>query len=232
MTYKILLVEDEIDFKETLVDLLSDQGYEVVAFETVSAFEQWYRSDKFDLAILDRTLPDGDGIQILHRVRESTAAPVLILSGLGQVNDKIMGFDADADHYLVKPIDLCELLSIIKQLLRKCSPNPMGSQGWRLDLNAWILHSPCGFKIELTHRESLVLQSFIQKSGDLIERDGIVKLLGFDPDVYDMRRLESLISRLRKKIESSTKEVFNLQTVYGKGYALHHVLSLWDNQRP
>lgn len=222
----ILLVEDETDFQETLTEILQNQGFDVVAFETIAGFEQWYQPSGFDLAILDRTLPDGDGLRILRRIRESSAVPVLMLTGLGQINDKVDGLEADADYYLVKPIDMRELLSIIKRLIRRKSQSAKIADAWGLNLNDWVLCSPNGVKIALTHRESIVLQCFLSKTGDVVHRDEIVKALGYDPVIYDMRRLETLMSRLRKKIDQTTTEAFNFQTVYGNGYALQASLSL------
>ncbi|MGV1017415.1 MAG: response regulator transcription factor [Fluviibacter phosphoraccumulans] len=230
MIPKVLLVEDEIYFQETLTEILNAQGFEVIALETVAGFDQWYPRANIDLAVLDRTLPDGDGLEILRRIRESSSLPVVMLSGLGHVDDKVIGLEADADHYLVKPVDIRELLSIIKRLLRGKSQRLKKSCAWRLDINDWVLYSPYGIKIFLTHREFLLLQCFIRKKGDVVHRDNIIKALGFDPMVYDMRRLETLVSRLRKKVDQSTTEAFNFQTVYGNGYALHADINLFVDE--
>jgi DNA-binding response OmpR family regulator len=218
---RILLVEDEIDFQETLTEILILQGYEVFACNSIASFEQCYRPSSFDLAILDRTLPDGDGLDILRRIRMEASVPVLILTGLGHVEEKILGLDADADHYLVKPVDVRELLSIIKRALRRDAPVAQKPSLWTLDAHAWKLQSPEGVSVALTHRESVLLKCFSGKSGRVIHRDMIISTLGFDPLVYDVRRLETMFSRLRKKIEQAGANGFDLQTVYGVGYALH-----------
>jgi DNA-binding response OmpR family regulator len=222
MTPQILLLEDEIDFQEVLSEILCLQGYEVISFQTVAAFNKWYRPDCFNLAILDRTLPDGDGLDVLKRIRMDSATPVILLTGMSQSVEKIRGLDADADHYLTKPVDMKELLAIVRQLLRRSMPHGNNqNKAWRVDINAWRLISPSGLEAALTHRECVLLKCFIDQSGKVVQRDGIVEAMGFNPMVYDMRRLETMVSRLRKKIEAADMEEFPLQTVYGVGYALH-----------
>lgn len=145
MKPKILLVEDETDFRETLAEVLEIQGYTVIALQDMAAFDQQLQPNQFDLAILDRTLPDGDGIDLLKRIRQHSAVPVILLTGLSQLSEKLRGMEADADHYLVKPVDLLELLSIIRRLLRRDqakSTPPVTRDAWLLDLNAWRLRSP------------------------------------------------------------------------------------------
>lgn len=142
MKSRILLVEDEIDFQETLTEILMLQGYEVIACNSVASFERWYRPSSFDLAILDRTLPDGDGLDILRRIRAEASVPVLMLTGLGHVEEKILGLDADADHYLVKPVDVRELLSIIKRVLRRETLVVKEPGVWVLDVHGWKLLCP------------------------------------------------------------------------------------------
>ena len=221
MKSRILLVEDEIDFQETLTEILMLQGYEVIACNSVASFERWYRPSSFDLAILDRTLPDGDGLDILRRIRAEASVPVLMLTGLGHVEEKILGLDADADHYLVKPVDVRELLSIIKRVLRRETLVAKEPGVWVLDVHGWKLLSPEGVTVALTHRESILLTCFSGQKGCAIHRDIIITALGFDPLIYDLRRLETMVSRLRKKIEQVGAIGFDLQTVYGVGYALH-----------
>lgn len=222
MSPKILLVEDETDFRETLTEVLEIQGYAVTALEDRATFDREYAPGRFDLAILDRTLPDGDGIDILKRIRQHSAMPVILLTGMSQLNERVRGMEADADHYLVKPVDLLEVLSIIRRLLRRASvPATATSDVWQLDLNAWRLRSPAGVEISLTHREMMLLNCFAGRQGEAVHRNDIVKGLGFNPMVYDMRRIETLVSRFRKKLELVGVSGFELQSAYATGYALH-----------
>lgn len=188
----------------------------------MAAFDRTYAPGHFDLAILDRTLPDGDGIDILKRIRQHSAMPVILLTGVSPLDERLRGMEADADHYLVKPVDLLEVLSIIRRLLRRgVAPATVISAAWELDLNAWRLRSPAGAAVILTHRETLLLKCFVGKQGEAVHRDDIVRTLGFNPAVYDMRRIETLVSRFRKKLELAGLVGFELQSAYATGYALH-----------
>lgn len=219
---QILLVEDETDFRDTLTEVLGIQGYAVTALADMAAFDRTYATGHFDLAILDRTLPDGDGIDILKRIRQHSAMPVILLTGVSPLDERLRGMEADADHYLVKPVDLREVLSIIRRLLRRGSaPATALSAAWELDLNLWRLRSPTGVAVNLTHRETLLLKCFVGKQGEAVHRDDIVRTLGFNPAVYDMRRIETLVSRFRKKLELAGVTGFELQSAYATGYALH-----------
>ena len=227
MVHKILVVEDEPDFQAALTEILTIQGYDVIALSNCAEFKDYVAQGSFDLAILDRTLPDGDGICILEEIRETASTPVIMLTGVSQFSERIRGMDADADHYLIKPVNIKELLAIIRRLLRRnTQPTEPAIDAWRLDAHSWTLRSPAGVEVILTHRESEVLKCFAGFVGEVVHRDLIVKALGFDPMVYDMRRLETMVSRLRKKLELSGIEDFPLQTVYGTGYALHAELRL------
>lgn len=227
MAPKILLVEDELDFQEVLAEILTIQGYEVICVNSLTEFNEWYKPSAFDLAILDRTLPDGDGLDILKRIRIETSVPVIMLTGISQTAERVRGLDADADHYLIKPVNMKELLAIVRRLMRRFEGN--GDEKvdcWCLDIHAWNLKSPLGTETKLSHRESLLLQCFTGRRGAVVHRDHVVGAMGFNPLVYDMRRLETMVSRLRKKLETAGLEEFPLQTVYGTGYALHTELKL------
>lgn len=227
MVHKILVVEDEPDFQAALTEILTIQGYEVIALSNCAGFKELAVPGAFDLAILDRTLPDGDGICILEKIRETSFTPVIMLTGVSQFSERIRGMDADADHYLIKPVNIKELLAIIRRLLRRnTQPDAPAADAWRLDTQSWGLRSPAGIEVLLTHRECEVLKCFAGLIGEVVHRDSIVKALGFNPLVYDMRRLETMVSRLRKKLELAGIEEFPLQTVYGTGYALHAELLL------
>lgn len=224
---RILIVEDEQDFRETLVEIFTIQGYDVVALEGLAEFRRWFASGSFDVAVLDRTLPDGDGLDILKQIRQKSAVPVIVLTGMTQIAERIRGMDADADVYLAKPIDIRELLSIIKRMLRRVtSMHKLEVNCWQLDPQRWILKSPEGLSVQLTHREALLLKCFIGQSGNAVHRDDIVRTLGFNPMTFDLRRLDSMLFRFRKKLSDANMSGLDMHTVYGTGYSMHVSLQL------
>lgn len=229
---RILIVEDEHDFRETLVEIFTIQGYEVVALERVAEFSRWFASGAFDVAVLDRTLPDGDGLDILKKIRQKSAVPVIMLTGMTQIAERIRGMDADADVYLAKPIDVRELLSIIKRMLRRvASVHTLEPDCWQLDPQRWILKSPEGQSVQLTHREALLLKCFVGQSGNAVLREVIVRTLGFNPMTFDLRRLDSMLFRFRKKLSAASMSGLDIHNVYGTGYSIHVTLQLMQDSK-
>ena len=226
MMAKVLIVEDEKDFREGLVELLELKGFEVSGVGTIAEYHAWVTQHAYDILILDRNLPDGDGIDILknHHVLKNTGS--IILSGEGQPEDRIMGIEADADYYLVKPVQVNELVAILQRLVRRLEATVENSTAqWQLSTVRWQLFTPNRLEIDLTRSEFAMLKCFVDKPGVVVTRDEIIVGLGFNPIAYDERRLEVMLRRLRKKLEDHCVEKFPLQTVYGAGFAFNEQLS-------
>lgn len=223
MSYTIQIIEDEPDFSQPLAEVLEAVGYEIRIADSIAAYKANVDLDAIDLLILDRTLPDGDGLDLLPVIRQQSDVPVIMLTGMSAINERVRGMNADADHYLVKPVDIDELLAIIQRHERKRSRAdavaPEG--GWSLDARTWVLTSPTGAEVNLTHREARLISKFSGIPGMSVHRDQLVSAMGFVPDVYDFRRLETMMSRLRKKLSEGGLEDFPLATIYGGSYALH-----------
>lgn len=219
--FKILVVEDESDFRLALLDLFRLEGFSAEGIGSATEFASFdTHYDKLSLIVLDRHLPDGDGLDLLKQLRDTSNCPVVILTGAGSIKDKVCGYDADADHYLVKPVDTEELLAVVRRLTRYHHSKLPLSNEWVLDSTGWVLADPLGNTIKLTKSELNFLSCFIDKQGQSIERAAIINSLGYKPEVYDSRRLEVLVRRLRKKLESSGASEFDVATVYGTGYVL------------
>lgn len=220
MSFNILVVEDEADFREVLVEYLVLKGFEAKGIGTIAQYQALLDPESIDLIVLDRTLPDGDGLSILNSHRKIADIPVIILSGLGDLDDRVKGLEADADYYLVKPVKTPELLAIVNRYARrdKARLQPSLETCWKINAKQWELSSPCGIAIKLTNLEMVFLSCFIKAEGLTIARDDIIKVLGHRPDVYDVRRLETMVSRLRHKTKEAGMMEFPLATVYGAGY--------------
>lgn len=226
MPTKILIVEDERDFREGLVELLRIEGFDANGVESIANYDRWSSCNDYDILILDRNLPDGDGLEILKK-RNSNGGSI-ILSCEGQPHDRIQGLNADADYYLVKPFPMDELVAILSRLERKMLTKGDESV-WKLDQIRWEIKSPTHLEIELTKSEFSLLNIFVEKPGIVISRDDVIRGLGFDPIDYDNRRLEVMLRRLRKKIEDAGVVKFPLQTVYGVGLAFTEKLKSSSN---
>lgn len=225
MVAKVLIVEDEYDFREALVELFNLDGFEAFGIGSIAEYLEWIQQRQYDILIIDRNLPDGDGIDILKKHNEISDSGSIILSCEGQPHDRILGMNADADYYLVKPFPTDELLSILHRIDRKRGASQTAEVAeWQLNKVRWEIKSPNNLEIELTRSEFALMNCFVEKPGVVISRDQIVTGLGFNPMTYDSRRLEVMLRRLRKKIEDAGVVKFPLQTVYGVGLAFNGVL--------
>ena len=197
MPAKILLVEDEIDFRNGLIELLCLEGFAAHGVSSIEEYLQWEKDHHYDILIVDRNLPDGDGLKILQNCNCSSS---IVLTCEGQPHDRIMGMNADADYYLVKPFPIDELISILKRLDRKMVLLKNQSNNWYLNSIRWEIQTPKKLEIKLTRSEFSLLRCFANKPGAVIARDEVIRGLGFNPSNYDNRRLEVMIRRLRKKL--------------------------------
>lgn len=224
MTVRILVVDDEIDLRNGLCDLLTLEGYEVTGLDSIAAYSDWIKQSRYDILLLDRTLPDGDGLDILRAHRTSSDGPVIVMSGKGERQDRIAGFEADADYYLVKPVEYDELIALVRRFVRRIEV-PI-AEIYRLDAQRWKLLMPDEGIVPLTRNEMSLMSCFVEQPGETLSRDEIIRALGGRPDVYDERRLEVLVRRFRKKIIEAGYENFPLSTVYGTGYAFNERLEM------
>jgi DNA-binding response OmpR family regulator len=226
---KILIVEDEVDFREGLVELLKLESFDAEGVGSIQEYLEWTKLNQYEILILDRNLPDGDGLDILRKYHKKFDANSIVLSCEGQPHDRILGMNVDADYYLVKPFPSDELLAILHRIGRRQSAaQSKDSEIWQLNLVKWELKAPNRLEIKLTRNEFALLNCFVHKSAQVIARDEIVNGLGFNPTVYDNRRLEVMLRRLRKKIEDAGVVKFPLQTVYGVGLVFNGVMKSYD----
>ena len=229
MPLRIQIIEDESDFSEPLAEMLRAEGYTVRIFASLAEAQDTAWLATTDLVILDRAFPDGDGLSLLPGIRQGSNLPVIILTGAGAIEERIRGLDAVADYYLVKPVDVDELFAVIRRYDRKQSgiADVVDQKAiWHLDAATWSLTAPSGLVIALTHREALLMANFAVCPGLAVHRDSLASSMGFAPNAYDFRRMESMLSRLRKKIQAAGIDDFPLKTVYGGRYAFHAILKV------
>lgn len=225
MPLRILVVDDDLLFGNALRDVLNLEGFAADSVGTISSYRAWHQSHDCDVLIVDRGLPDGDGIDVIKMHRLSESGPVIIISCNGLVEDRIEGIDADADYYLVKPIRTDELVSLLKRLARRTQSNTEKNSDWILHAASWRLCNPEGQAVPLNQNELALISCFIEQPGITIHRNTILEALGENPDHCDIRRLETLVRRFRLKAKASGIEELPLTTVYGKGYVFNGQIS-------
>ena len=226
MPFKILIVEDDAHFRDSLCDILNLEGFSAYGVGSIAAFHAWTQSNSCDTMILDRNLPDGDGLTVLSLQNEKKHVPTIFVTCEGQPEDRVLGLNSDADYYLVKPIITDELIAILKRFERRTAPNAGHLPAWLLDRDRWRLIWPNNMcQIPVTRSEMTILLQFINKAEHHVSRDEIATALGHDPFTYDFRRLEVMVRRLRDKAKNASSEELPLITAYGKGYVFNEGLS-------
>lgn len=208
----ILLLEDDQILREELALFLVDLGHRVL--ETGALADFTVRLPAADLAIIDLLLPDGDGFEAIARLRACRpTAGAIILTARDTLQDKVRGLIGGADHYLVKPVSLEELAAIIAALLRRVAP------GWRIEFKGRRLISPEGQAMALSPMEMTLFDLLSSKPGETATRQVLAAALGYDWLEYDVRRLEQLVSRLRRRWKAETGQPLPLKTVHRFGYS-------------
>jgi DNA-binding response OmpR family regulator len=219
---KILIVEDQTRLAEFVRRGLTEQSYSVVCVGTCKEARDALCDTKFDVIVLDLSLPDGDGLGLLREWRQSGfVEPVLILSARDTVQDRIKGLDLGADDYLPKPFSLEELLARVRSLLRRQAPvkkTLLEHRELKLDLLGRTAH--LGDKtIELTSREYALLEVFMQSPGRILTRTLICEKIWESHYDVDTNLLDVYMSKLRAKLDTTPgKPLF--KTVRGVGYQL------------
>ncbi len=215
---RILLIEDDAVLGAAVRDQIAGDGHGVDWVQRLDAADLAIAGVPYDLVLLDLMLPDGRGLPFLRRLRARGAAtPVIILTALDQVSDRIEGLNAGADDYLVKPFDLAELSARIGSVARRYggNPNPLITHGpLQIDLAAHRIQRD-GAPVQLTAREWALLEAFLARPGQLLSKAQLEdKLYTFDAEV-ESNTIEVHISRLRKKLGAEL-----IVTERGLGYRL------------
>ncbi len=219
---RILLVEDEAEFAKAMRGALERDRFVVDWVTSISLASEASRSHVHELVLLDRTLPDGDGLSLIPQLRaDNPGVPIIVLSARGELTDRVAGLDDGADDYLVKPFDLAEMLARIRAVQRR--PNELapdeivvGDLVFDMAFGEARVH---GTQLVLQRREVAVLTALIRRRGRVVLRETIEEAVyGFD-DAIQSNTLDSHISRLRRKFSDAGAGV-EIHTVRGVGYLL------------
>src|SRR5476649_1963330 len=218
---RLLVVEDEKRIADFLCRGLEGAGYAVDAAPTATAALHNIHSTDYDMVILDRMLPDMDGLQVLEKIRNRKAGPpVLILSARGALDDRVKGLEQGADDYLVKPFAFVELLARVRALLRRGQPSPEKLQVSDLSLDCARRKVTRGAEaIELAPKEFGILEYMMRNRGRPLSRTMIVEHV-WDMDYDGLTNIVDVyIRHLRSKIDDKFVPKM-IHTVRGIGYML------------
>ncbi len=221
---RILLVDDEVELTDPLSRLLRQEGYQVDVSHDGDRGSQLVQEQEYDLLILDWMLPGQSGLDICQGLRsQGNITPVLFLTAKDTVDDRVLGLDAGADDYLVKPFELRELLARVRALLRRPptleSARPAGRlqlDDLELDLANQVAYR-CDRAIDLSEKEAQLLEYFMRHPNQLLTHQQIQEHLWGQQAQPSSNVLAAQIRLLRRKIEQK-QEAPLIHTVYGKGY--------------
>jgi two-component system KDP operon response regulator KdpE len=222
----ILMIEDELAIRRFLKPSLESQGFKIL--ETTNGTEglSLASSHNPDIVLLDLGLPDMDGLEVVKRLREWAAFPIIIITARGKEKDKIAGLDAGADDYLTKPFSVGELMARIRVALRHAQSVKRGGQDpifetpdFKVDLSARVV-TVRGKEIHLTPNEYDLLSLLIRYAGKVVTQKQILKEVWGPASGDQIQYLRIYIYQLRHKIEADPDRPKYIVTESGVGYRL------------
>lgn len=219
----VTILDDEPAIRTMLAEALQEAGFRTLCFARATEFEAVLKSTTPDVCLVDLSLPDRDGLTLVHRVALEQGATVIIISGRAQVQDRVTGLELGADDYIIKPFDPAEVVARIRARLRRGQPNPQTANrarfnGWSACFDSYTLKDETGAETPFSHAEGEVLRLFLNRPKRLISRANMIDTLGGGAgDSFD-RAMDVRISRLRTKLREDPKNPRLIKTIYGAGY--------------
>ena len=221
MSKSILIIDDDKRLRELLEDYLKEKKYKIYLCDDFSSANEILQYFLFDLVIIDRMMPSGDGIDLIKIIKENKNIPVIMLTAMGESESRIQGLQYGADDYLSKPFEPEELYLRIKKLLNLYKDNT--DKKTAIFFGNFIFNiSTLQLKkdsndIYLTEGETELLLKLIDKRNNIVLRE---ELADRDFDENELRKVDVQVTRLRQKIEENPKQPHFIKTIRGKGYKL------------
>ena len=221
MNKNILIVDDDKRLRELLKDYLTEKNLQVYQSEDYNEAKEILSLVLFDLIILDRMMPSGDGIELIEHIKQFSNTPIIMLTAMGEDKDKIDGLKIGADDYLSKPFEPEELYLRIKNLLKLYEK--LSQSELRIGFGEFIFNTKTkslkqnNSELYLTEGENNLLLKLINKRNDIVLRE---ELADQEFDETELRKVDVQVTRLRQKIETNAKQPQFIKTIRGKGYKL------------
>ncbi len=221
---QLLLIEDDDRLASFVAKAMREEGHHVVVCRDGAAGLATASSDQFDVILLDRMLPKLDGLQLLEALRQhGDTTPVIILSALGEIDDRVRGLRSGGDDYLPKPFSVIELAARVDALGRRkaAAAGPVGKTrigDLVLDPVARLVWLQ-GSRVELTNREFRILECLVRNAGRVVTRSMLLEQVwdyNFDPQT---NIIDQHVSRLRHKLDDHS-DLPLIETVRGAGYSI------------
>jgi two-component system cell cycle response regulator CtrA len=220
---RVLLVEDDLTTQQSIQMMLESVGMIVDTSDLGEDGLEIGKLYEYDIILLDIMLPDMDGFEVLRRLRDSRVdTPVLILSGLGESENKVKGLSSGADDYLTKPFDKAELLARIQAIIRRSAGHSQsiistGQLSINLDDHTVMVNEN---PVHLTGKEYGILELLSLRKGTTLTKDMFLNHLYGGMDEPELKIIDVFICKLRKKLSNATGGDNYIETVWGRGYVL------------
>ncbi|WP_324017817.1 response regulator [Aeromonas hydrophila] len=224
----ILVVDDHSEIRDLLKRFLEQHGLRVSCARDGKEMKRLLEEREFDLLVLDLMMPGEDGLTLCRELRAKSSLPIIMLTAMGEETDRIIGLEMGADDYLAKPFNPRELLARIKAVMRRTQVEPQPTaetltrdlrfDRWLLDINRRELVDEEGVGLSLSTAEFDLLRVFLERPQRVLSRDQLLDLArGREAVAFD-RAIDTLVSRLRRKLERDPKNPELIKTIWGGGY--------------
>lgn len=216
---RIGLVEDNLDYRAEVAFHLRRAGFEIALESDGVGIDAQLVDCPCDLLMLDMGLPGEDGLVIARRLRrQQPGLGIVMLTARGSLDDRLSGLEEGADAYLVKPIDMRELVSTLHSVQRRLTVAAPPDEAWSLIPNTLSIGSPSGELVALTATEMDLLKCLAEAAPEPVSRETLGAAMGHPEPDFDYRRLEVAFSRLRKKLEAALAGESPIRSARGRGY--------------
>lgn len=217
----VILLEDEPVLRAELGEFLEHIGYVPQCVASLAEWERHFDARRHRLAVIDIGLPDGSGLSLIQRLRQSgQPLGIVVFSAHNTSANRIDGLAMGADHYLGKGCDLDELEATLAALTRRLGLQARQAR-WQLEFTAQRLQPPGAAPVALSAQDAQVLLCLMRSAGKSVSRREIVQALGGDFLDYDQRRLDTQMRRLRRKVEEECGQELPVKTLRGSGYCFY-----------
>ncbi|HDZ8964899.1 response regulator [Aeromonas dhakensis] len=224
----ILVVDDHSEIRDLLKRFLEQHGLRVSCARDGKEMKRLLEEREFDLLVLDLMMPGEDGLTLCRELRAKSSLPIIMLTAMGEETDRIIGLEMGADDYLAKPFNPRELLARIKAVMRRTQvelqpvaealTRDLRFDRWLLDINRRELVDEEGVGLSLSTAEFDLLRVFLERPQRVLSRDQLLDLArGREAVAFD-RAIDTLVSRLRRKLERDPKNPELIKTIWGGGY--------------
>jgi len=221
----ILIVEDDAEISTLVTRYLSSHEIRVSVAAHGGEMDSRLAQNRIDLIVLDLNLPKEDGLSLCLRLRKTSSVPIIMLTARSEEIDRILGLEMGADDYLAKPFNPRELLARIRAVLRRYGGRReerltriFRFAGWQVDRGLRQVVNPSGAKVTLTGAEFDLIAAFCENAGRVLSRNQLLHIIHGPSACTHERSIDILVSRVRQKIETNSREPEMIKTVRSGGY--------------